>query len=92
MANGGAMVGVTFANNVQGCNYSGIVFLVAHNTIGQTVYISTATVFLPPSQNVTVYPFIFGLPPGTTLNSTIFMTTFGGSPLSLSTTFVFTIV
>jgi hypothetical protein len=64
--------------------------LVAHNTLSQTVYISTATISLSPSQNVTVYPSVFGFPPGTTLNSTTFMDTFGGVALSSSAIFVFT--
>jgi hypothetical protein len=90
MASAGAMVGVTFFSHAQTCNYSGVAILVAHNVLSQTVFISTATVFLPPNQNATVYPFIFGFPPGTTLNSTIFMDTFGGVALSASTIFVFT--
>jgi hypothetical protein len=90
MTNVGAMIEVSYISHAQACDYSGIVFLVAHNTISQTVYISTATVLLPPSQNVTTSPLVFGFPPGTTLNSTIFIDTFSGVAISSSTTFVFT--
>jgi hypothetical protein len=90
MTNAGAMVGVTYASNAQGCDYPGIVFLVAHNTMPQTVYISTATVLLTPNQNVTAYPFVFGFPPGTPLNSTIFVVSSSGVALSSATIFVFT--
>ncbi len=85
----GAMVGITYINHSQGCDYPGIVFLVAHNTISQTVYIATATIFLPPNLNVTVCPFIFGFPSGTLLNSTIWVISPSGVALSRSTIFRF---
>jgi hypothetical protein len=87
----GAFVSVTHASHAQGCDYNAIVFLVAHNQMQQTAAISTATVLLPPSQNVTTSILVFGLPLGTTLNSTIFLDTSSGVALSSSTTFVFTV-
>jgi hypothetical protein len=58
--------------------------------MSQTVYITTATILLPPSQNVTAYPLVFGFPPGTTLNATIFVVSPSGVALSSSTTLLFT--
>jgi hypothetical protein len=85
-----ALVGVTYISHAQGCELYGLVFLVGHNVMSQTIDISTATILLPPGQNVTVSPLVFGFPPDTTLNSTIFMVSFSGVALSSSTIFVFT--
>ncbi len=91
MMNGGAWIGITYTSHAQGCDYPAIVFLVAHNTMSQTVYISTATVLFPPGQSVTTYAFVFGFPSGTTLNSTIFAVLSSSyAPFTMSTIFVFT--
>jgi hypothetical protein len=92
MIEAGALIGITYASHAQGCDYPGIVFLVAHNAISQTVYISSATILLPPNDNVTVYPLVFGFPSGTFLNSTIFVESPSGVALSSSSIFIFTIL
>jgi hypothetical protein len=88
----GTMIEITYVSHAQGCDYLGILFLVAHNSISQTVYIATATILLPPNLNVTVYPLVFGFPSGTFLNSTIFVVSPSGVALSSSTTLIFTIL
>jgi hypothetical protein len=91
MTNGGALIGVTYTSHAQSCDSPAVMFLVAHNEVGQAVYISTATVLVSAGEDVTAYQFVFGFPSGTTFNSTIWMVS---SPsfvaITSSTTFVFT--
>jgi hypothetical protein len=70
---------------------TGFVYWVVHNGIGQTVAVGEATVLLEPGVNDTANVIIFGLVPGTSYNSAIFVTAPGGVAISNSTSLAFTI-
>jgi hypothetical protein len=69
---------------------TGTVFLILHNSMGQTVSYSTSTLNLSGGGNGTVYNVIFGIPPGK-YYATIFVTSISWVPISNSTSFSFTI-
>lgn len=79
----------TFTNEFS-TNVTGIVFVVVHNSIGQTVEISTATLPLGAGANGTSYAVIFGLVPGASYSGNIFVTEASGVAISLTTTLSFT--
>lgn len=68
----------------------GIVLMVVHNSLGQTVEISTATLELPADGNGTAYPVYFGLAPGT-YSGTFFVLTPAGIAISMTTTTSFAV-
>jgi hypothetical protein len=69
---------------------TGIVFMVVHNSLGQTAQISTATLVLLARGNGTAYPVYFGLPPGE-YSATFFAVAAAGYAFSLSETASFTV-
>lgn len=69
---------------------TGIVFLVIHNYLNQTVEISTATLQLAPTAYGTANPVIFGLASGT-YAATFFVTYTNGVAIAATTTESFTI-
>jgi hypothetical protein len=77
----------TFHNNL-GVQVLGIVVMVLHNRIGQTVYYSTATLNLTRGFSGTAYTVEAGLPFGV-YNATIFAFSMDGVAISNSTTFSF---
>lgn len=81
-------VQVTYNNGIGG-NVTGIVFAVVHNSLGQTVEISTATLQLQAGANGTAYPVLFGLPSGQ-YSTTIFAIESSGIAISTTTTLTFT--
>jgi hypothetical protein len=64
---------------------TGIVLMVVHNSLGQTVEYSTATLQLANGANGTAYLVPFGLAPGE-YSSSVFVVTTGG--VAISTTIV----
>jgi hypothetical protein len=77
---------------VNGADFTmtGIVFMVVHNYLGQTVEISTATLTLAADANGTAYPISFGLAAGQ-YSATLFATSTGGVAISYTTTASFTV-
>jgi hypothetical protein len=55
-------VEISYINGIN-ATVTGIVFMVVHNYLGQTVEISTATLTLAAGANGTAYPIAFGLAP-----------------------------
>jgi len=68
----------------------GIVFAVIHNSKGQTVEYSTATMALAPGMNGTAQPVVFGLPPGT-YSALTFVTMTSGAAISGTAATTFTV-
>jgi hypothetical protein len=66
-------------------NVTGIVFMVMHNYLGQTVEISTATLQLAVGTNGTAFPVAFGLVPGANYSATFFVTATSGVAISQTT-------
>ena len=77
----------TFHNNLD-VQVLGVVIMVLHNRIGQTVSYSTATLDLTRGFTGTAYTVELGLPSGV-YNATIFAFSLGGVAISNSTTFEF---
>jgi hypothetical protein len=75
--------------NLSNGNVTGIVFAVIHNSLGQTVDISTGTLQLPAGANGTAFAVVFGLPDGE-YSGTLFATSISGTALSTTTTIAFT--
>jgi hypothetical protein len=69
---------------------TGIVFMVVHNYLGQTVEISTATLALAADANGTAFPIAFGLASGQ-YSATLFATSTSGVAISEATTAPFTV-
>ena len=76
--------------NLSNITITGIVFMVIHNSIGQTVFISTATLQLGSDDSGTAYPVAFGLLPGQ-YQATFFVTQPSGVAISTSSTASFTV-
>lgn len=68
----------------------GIVFMVVHNYLGQTVEISTATLQLAAGANGTAYPIAFGLASGT-YSATFFVTEASGVAIASTSTASFAV-
>ena len=79
--------GTTFHNNLD-VRVLGIVIMVLHNRIGQTVTYSTATLDLTRAFTGTAYTVELGLPSGV-YNATIFAFSISGVAISNSSTFEF---
>jgi len=71
-------------------NATGIIFMVVHNYLGQTVEISTATLQLAAGANGTARPIIFGLP-SAIYTATFFVSSTSGVAISTAVTESFTI-
>jgi hypothetical protein len=87
----GPYTGVTssFTNN-SNAPLTAFVYAVAHNALGQTVDISTATVTASAGGSATAFNVLFGLPPGT-YSVTIFVTSSSGTAISGTSTVSVTI-
>ena len=68
----------------------GVVFLVVHNSLGQTVYISTATASINAGKNSTAFAVIFGVPSGA-YSATFFATLASGTAMSVPTSIPLTL-
>ena len=68
----------------------GIVFMVVHNSLGQTVEISTGVLQLAAGANGTAYTIVFGLASGE-YSATFFVTEPSGVAISATTTAAFTV-
>lgn len=77
----------TFTNHLD-VSVLGIVIMVIHNSAGQTVYYSTATLNITRGFSGTAYTVEAGLPPGI-YNATIFAFSTSGVAISSSTTIPF---
>jgi len=62
-----------------------VVYAVVHNSAGQTVSYSTATLQLAAGATGIAYPVLFGLPSGT-YSVTVFVTSTSGVAISTSQT------
>jgi hypothetical protein len=69
---------------------TGIVFLVVHNAIGQTVSYSASTIVVAGNQTGTAYNVVYGVPHGA-YSGTIFVTSTGGASISAPTVLNFTL-
>ncbi|HUI01650.1 MAG TPA: hypothetical protein VLX56_08485 [Nitrososphaerales archaeon] len=78
---------VTFDNHLD-ISVLGVVILVLHNNVGQTVYYSAATVNITRGLYGTAYPVVAGVAPGH-YNATIFAESTGGAAISNATYFEF---
>jgi hypothetical protein len=76
-------IAINYTNTANG-DLIGIVFGVFHNSAGQTVEISTATVTLPAGGNGTAHLVEFGLPAGA-YSATLFAVSPSGLALSATT-------
>jgi hypothetical protein len=81
---------ITFKNNLAAAIVPAVVFFVVHNSAGQTVFMSAATVNFDPSATSSAFPLIYGLGSGT-YNATFFATNSGGVGISAPVTLSFTI-
>ncbi len=79
---------VPLANGVN-ANMTGIVFMVVHNSLGQTVEISTSVLQLAPNANGTAIEIVFGLA-SDMYSATFFVVTLSGVAVSETTTASFT--
>jgi hypothetical protein len=80
---------MTYANSAN-ISLLGIVFLVVHNSLGQTLEISTGSVVLAAGANGTAFPVVFGLAPGM-YNGTYFVISAAGTAMSSASTLNFTV-
>jgi len=83
------VVKATYANNLD-VGVTGIMWLVIHNGVGQTISFSTGTLSPAGGGNPTGTDVVFGLTPGT-YNATVFVTSVSFIALSGSASFNFTI-
>jgi hypothetical protein len=82
-------VEISYVNSIDAAMI-GIVFMVVHNYLGQTVGISTATLTLAAGANGTAFPIAFGLAPGQ-YSATLFATSASGVAISETATASFTV-
>jgi hypothetical protein len=80
---------MTYANS-DNISLLGIVFLVVHNSLGQTLEISTGSVVLAAGANGTAFPVVFGLAPGI-YEGTYFVIQPAGTAISSASTLNFTV-
>jgi hypothetical protein len=82
----GSLTGLdaTFTNAAT-TSVTGIVYAVVHNSLGQTVYYTTATITPAASGTATAFLVLSGLPAGT-YSVSVFATDTGGNAISVSTT------
>jgi hypothetical protein len=73
----------TFTNTASG-PVTGIVYAVVHNSLGQTVYYTTASITPASGSTSTAFLVLTGLPPGT-YSVSVFATDTGGNAISVST-------
>lgn len=78
----------TYKNNLD-VEVTGFVWMVIHNSVGQTLSTTTSTITSPGGGKVTAFDVVFNLPPGT-YYATMFVTSVGIVALSNSTSFSFT--
>jgi hypothetical protein len=81
---------ITFKNNLNVSILPVIVYFVVHNTSGQTVLMTAASITMSASATSSAFPVIFGLPSGT-YNATFFPTSPDGIGISAPGSVVFTI-
>jgi hypothetical protein len=81
---------ITWVNNGFTTNVTGIVILVVHNYLGQTVEVSTDVLQLGVGATGTAYPVAFGLVSGTYF-ATFFAVSSSGVSISTTTTASFTV-
>jgi len=81
---------ITFKNNLNVSILPVIVYFVVHNSAGQTVLMTTATMSLPASATSSAFPVIFGLASGT-YNATYFPTSPNGIGIGAPGSVVFTV-
>lgn len=86
---GYSAVGIPYLNTIN-ATVTGIVFMVVHNYLGQTVEISTATLQLGAGANGTAFLIRFGLESGT-YSATFFVTEPSGVSISTTATETFTV-
>lgn len=82
-------VEITYANSAN-ATMTGIVFMVVHNYLGQTVEISTATLTLTAGTNGMAFPIAFGLAQGQ-YSATLFTTSAAGVAITSTTTVSITV-
>jgi hypothetical protein len=80
---------VVYHNNIN-VTVLGIVFMVLHNDMGQTVYFTSATLDIAAGANSTAYEVIFGLPSGN-YDATFFAIAPSGVAISAATTATLTL-
>jgi len=76
--------------NLFNATTTGIVFMVVHNSLGQTIQISTCVLQLGADANGTARTITFGLGPGM-YSATFFVVSTGGYAISTTTTASFTV-
>lgn len=81
---------ITYKNNLNVSILPVIVYFVVHNSAGQSVLMTTASITMSASATSTAFPVIFGLPSGT-YNATFFPTSPGGIGIAAPSSVVFTI-
>jgi hypothetical protein len=81
--------GTTYANGIN-ATVTGVVFMVVHNSLGQTVQISTCVLQLAAGANGTAYTIAFGLASGE-YSATFFVVSTGGYAISSTTAAPFTV-
>jgi hypothetical protein len=87
--NGSPTGKVTFLNNVNTTTL-GLVLLVLHNSVGQTVYITAGTANVASGANSTAYDVIYAVPSGT-YTATFFAELPSGTAMSVPTTISITL-
>jgi hypothetical protein len=75
----------TMYTNTSNAPATAIVYAVVHNSAGQTVSYSTATITVAAGATATAYNVLYGLPPGT-YSVTLFATSTSGTSISGTTT------
>ncbi len=77
-------------NNTISVSMTGMVFMVVHNSLGQTVQISISSLQLAPGANGSAFPILLGLPSGN-YTATFFATTPGDVAISTASVQTFSI-
>lgn len=86
----GSPTGKTNYQNNLNVTELGIVFMVIHNSVGQTVYITTATASIASGANSTTYDVVYGVPSGS-YTATFFAMLPSGTAMSTPTSVQITI-
>jgi hypothetical protein len=79
----------TYVNGIN-ATVTGVVFMVVHNSLGQTIEISTCVLQLASGANGTAYTITFGLASGE-YSATFFAVSTSGYAISSTTTSPFTV-
>ena len=80
---------VVYQNNLN-TTVLGIVIMVLHNTLGQTVLYSAATLTIAPGANLTAYDVVYDIPSGT-YSATFFAMLPSGAAISNATVATLTV-